>query len=144
MKRTALFCLLTLLLSNTYAQETNPDRMSPIALTVVKPTVKFNPFDGIIAGGYIDNGAFLNFTGPSISLTIKNSKLLLGMLPSLRYKEDHGLFKNAPITPNLGVGLTYCYKMIAVQVPFYYNAKTATANGRWNIGVGVGMRLKYK
>lgn len=66
------------------------------------------------------------------------------MLPSLRYKEDHGLFKNTPITPNLGVGLTYCYKMIPVQVPLYYNAKTATANGRCNSGVGIGMRLKYK
>ncbi|MNY11568.1 hypothetical protein D3C86_1446040 [compost metagenome] len=66
------------------------------------------------------------------------------MLPSLRYKEDNGIFKNSPITPNLGVGLTYCYKMIAVQVPLYYNSKTATANGRWNVGVGIGMRLKYK
>ncbi|WP_341906557.1 hypothetical protein [Fluviicola taffensis] len=130
-----LFCLTFLLFqSDSIAQE--------IKSEPVKPVIKFNPFDGVIVAGYVDNGAFVNFTGPSVSLTIKNSKILLGMLPSLRYKEDHGIFKNSPITPNLGCGLTYCYKKIAVQVPLYYNAKTATANGRWNIGIGVGMRLK--
>lgn len=141
MKRTftfaILFCLTSsfsaLFLSVAHAQETKPT-----------PTIKFNPFDGIIVAGYVDNGAFLNFTGPSISLTIKSSKILLGMLPSLRYKEDHGIFKNSPITPNLGFGLTYCYRKMAIQVPLYYNAKTSTTNGRWNIGIGIGMRLKYK
>lgn len=140
MKQTVLFCLLTLLVSATYAQETKTETTKP---ETTKPVVKFNPFDGVIVAGYVDNGAFLNFTGPSISLTIKKSKILLGMLPSLRYKEDNGIFKNSPITPNLGVGLTYCYKMIAFQVPLYYNAKTSTANGRWNIGLGIGVRLKY-
>lgn len=106
------------------------------------PKVAFRPFDGIFILGYVDNGAFLNFTGPNISCTIKQSKIILGMLPSLRYKEDHGMYKNAPVTPNLGVGLTYCYQKIAVQIPLYYNAKTATANGKWNIGIGIGMRLK--
>ncbi|MNJ86185.1 hypothetical protein D3C87_36730 [compost metagenome] len=136
MKRTALCYLLALLFSTTYAQETKTDP--------AKPAITFNPFDGIVVAGYVDNGAFLNFTGPNISFAHKSSKLILGMLPSLRYKEDNGIFKNSPITPNLGVGLTYCYKMIAVQVPLYYNSKTATANGRWNVGVGIGMRLKYK
>ncbi len=106
------------------------------------PKVAFRPFDGTFILGYVDHGAFLNFTGPNISFTLKSSKIILGMLPSLRYKEDHGTYKNAPITPNLGAGLTYCYKKFALQVPFYYNAKTATANGKWNIGIGIGMRLK--
>ncbi len=120
--------------STAFAQETK--------LEPAKPAVKFSPFDGVIVSGYVDNGAFLNFTGPNISLTIKSSKILLGMLPSLRYKEDNGIFKNSPITPSLGFGLTYSYKKIAIQVPIYYNTKTATANGRWNLGIGIGMRLK--
>jgi len=134
---TLIITLSFLLISTANAQEVKPE-------TATKPTVKFNPFDGIIVGGYVDNGAFLNFTGPNISVTAKNSKFMLGMLPSIRYKEDKGAFRNSPIMPTLGVGLTYCYKKIAVQLPLYYNAKTATANGRWNIGIGIGMRLKYK
>lgn len=130
-----LFSVFTLFQSVSFAQETRPEP--------AKPVVKFNPFDGVITGGYVDKGAFINFTGPNISFTHKGSKILLGMLPSLRYKEDKGMFKNSPVTPNLGVGLTYCYKMLAFQVPLYYNAKTTTANGRWNIGIGIGVRLKY-
>lgn len=129
----SLFILLT---SSTYAQETKPETAKST------PSIKVNPFDGIIIAGYVDNGAFLNFTGPNISLTYKKSKILLGMLPSLRYKEDNSIFKNSPITPSLGFGLTYSYKKIALQLPIYYNAKTATANGRWNLGIGIGMRLK--
>lgn len=133
-----LFCLTFSFLSllTSLAQESKPE--------VIKPTpgIKFNPFDGTIIAGYVDNGAFLNFTGPNISFTHKNSKIILGMLPSLRYKEDSGIFKNSPITPGLGTGITYCYKKFAIQIPLYYNAKTTTANGRWNLGIGIGMRVK--
>lgn len=135
MKQTFVFCILILLTSISYAQETKPEP--------TKPVVKFNPFDGTIIAGYVDKGAFFNFTGPNISFTHKSSKIILGMLPSIRYKEDIGSFKNSPVTPNLGVGLTYSYKMVAFQVPLYYNAKTPTANGRWNVGVGIGVRIKY-
>jgi len=135
MKQTILFCLLILLVFTTYSQEAKPES--------AKPAIKLNPFDGTIIVGYVDNGAFLNLTGPNISFTYKSSKITLGMLPTLRFKEDKGLFKNSPITPTLGCGLTYCYKIIAFQVPIYYNAKTATANGRWNVGIGIGVRLKY-
>lgn len=135
MKETLLYCILTHLTFIYYAQETKPEP--------VKPVVKFSPFDGTIIAGYVDNGAFLNFTGPNLSVTHKSSRIILGMLPSLRYKEDKGPLKNSPVTPNLGIGLTYSYKMIAFQVPLYYNAKTPTANGRWNVGVGIGVRLKY-
>jgi len=116
---------------SSFSQET-PDRVK----------VAVNPFDGIMVMGYVDNGAFLNFTGPNLSFSKGKSKLMFGMLPSLRYKEDHSTIKNAPLTPNLGMGMTFCYKKIVLQVPLYYNAKTATANGEWNVGVGIGFRLK--
>ena len=105
--------------------------------------IGFALFDGIAVVGYVDQGAFMNFTGPNVSLTSKHSKYILGMLPSLRFKEDTNTPKNSFITPNLGVGLTYSYKLLAVQVPLYYNAKTATTNGNWNVGIGVGMRLNF-
>lgn len=98
-------------------------------------------YDGVFIGGYVNNGAFLNFTGPNISLTHKNSKFIFGMLPSLRFKEDKDTPKNTFVTPNLGIGFTYSYKMWAVQLPLYYNSKTATLNGNWQVGFGVGLRL---
>jgi hypothetical protein len=103
--------------------------------------VNFALYDGIFIGGYVDNGAFLNFTGPNINATYKNSKFILGMLPSLRFKEDKGTPKNAFVTPNLSIGFTYSYKIWAVQLPLYYNAKTATQNGQWHVGLGIGLRL---
>lgn len=106
-----------------------------------EPKVKLAAYDGIIIAGYVDEGAFLNFMGPNLNLTIKQSKLCVGMLPSLRFKEDHGTPKNTFVTPNLGFGLTYSYKWFAIQVPCYYNAKTASKNGQWNLGIGLGVRL---
>jgi hypothetical protein len=97
--------------------------------------------DGIFIGGYVDKGAFLNFTGPNMNLVHKNSKFILGMLPSLRIKADNGVTKNSIITPNLGFGVTYCYKKLALQIPFYYNAKTALNNGQWHVGLGIGIRI---
>jgi hypothetical protein len=99
------------------------------------------PFDGIIIGGYVDKGAYLNFTGPNINAQFGHFKLVLGMLPSLRFKEDIGIPKNSFITPNLGVGITLCYKIFAVQSSWYYNARTATENGKWHPGIGIGLRL---
>ena len=98
-------------------------------------------FDGVISVGYIDNGGFLNFTGPGVSLTHKNSKFLFGMLPSLRYKVDKSSPKNASVFPNLGFGLTYSYKYLSLQIPIYYNAKTTTENGSWHVGFGIGYRI---
>lgn len=98
-------------------------------------------FDGVINVGYINNGGFLNFTGPGLSATYKNSKFLLGMLPSLRFKVDKDSPKNASVYPNLGFGLTYSYKYLSLQVPMYYNAKTTTENGSWHVGFGIGFRI---
>jgi len=103
----------------------------------VKPVL----FDGVINVGYINNGGFLNFTGPGLSATYKNSKFLLGMLPSLRYKVDDDSPRNASIYPNLGFGLTYSYKYLSLQIPMYYNAKTETENGSWHVGFGIGYRI---
>jgi len=103
--------------------------------------VSVSAYDGVVIIGYVDNGGFLNFTGPNINLVHKNSKFILGMLPSLRFKEDKGTTRNSFVTPNLGIGFTYCYKLFAVQIPLYYNTKTATKNGNWQIGLGLGLRF---
>ena len=98
------------------------------------------PFDGVLVVGYVNQGGYINFTGPSITANFNDSKVMLSMLPSLRFKEDHGTTKNAFVTPTLGIGFTYSYRAVAFQIPLYYNPKTATQNGQWNIGVGVGLR----
>jgi hypothetical protein len=103
--------------------------------------VKIEFYDGVIVTGYVDRGGFLNFTGPNINATKGNSKFILGMLPSLRFKADNETPKNSFITPNLGIGFTYSYRIWAIQLPLYYNAKTATQNGLWHIGLGLGLRL---
>jgi hypothetical protein len=107
------------------------------------PTVEkyIKPFSGIFVSGYVDNGAFINFTGPNLSFTKGKSYFLVGMLPSLRIKQDSGTTTNSLVTPTLGLGITYCYRAMAIQIPCYYNPKTATKNGEWNIGVGVGIKL---
>jgi hypothetical protein len=103
---------------------------------------KFSGYDGALIVGYVDNGGFLNFTGPNLNVSFKKHKLMAGMLPSLRFKEDKSTIKNSFVIPSLGVGLTYCYSKFVIQVPLYYNSKTTINNGRWNVGIGLGMRLK--
>ncbi|HAO28551.1 MAG TPA: hypothetical protein DCQ68_14665 [Chryseobacterium indologenes] len=105
--------------------------------------IKASFFDGIAVAGYVNHGAFVNFTGPNVSLTHKNIKFILGMLPSLRIKEDRSSgTRNSPITPTLGAGLTTVYKKIALQIPVYYNSKTADQNGKWKIGIGIGYSFR--
>lgn len=106
-------------------------------------SIKVSFFDGIAVAGYVDHGAFLNFTGPNVSFTQHNLKLMLGMLPSLRIKEDRSSgTKNSAVMPTLGAGFAVVYKKLALQIPFYYNAKTSTANGSWKMGVGLGYRFR--
>ncbi|MCX8020163.1 MAG: hypothetical protein N2747_06685 [Chitinophagaceae bacterium] len=100
-------------------------------------------WDGIVIAGYVNDGAFVNFTGPNINVTKGHYRLLLGALPSLRIKKDQAAIKNATIFPALGVGLTFCKKAFALQVPFYYNSKTSTQKGKWHIGIGIGVRTSY-
>ncbi|AZB29982.1 hypothetical protein [Chryseobacterium balustinum] len=99
--------------------------------------------DGIAVTGYVDHGAFLNFTGPNINFTYKNTKLMIGMLPSLRIKQDQSSgTKNSTIMPTLGIGFAVIYKKIALQIPFYYNTKTSIDNGSWKPGIGIGFKFK--
>lgn len=117
-------------------QQQRMDGQGNTAVTVV-PVV----FDGVLVAGYADQGAFINFAGPAVRLTGKPLSLSLGMLPSLRIKKDQSakdLPKNSAITPSLGAGLTFCYGRLALQVPIYYNAKTAVSDGKWVVGGGIG------
>ncbi|AYZ11182.1 hypothetical protein EGY05_04255 [Chryseobacterium arthrosphaerae] len=105
--------------------------------------IKVSFFEGIAVAGYVDHGAFLNFTGPNISLKHKNIKYIAGMLPSLRIREDRSSgTRNSPVTPTLGAGFTIVYRKIVLQIPVYYNTKTPDQNGSWKIGAGVGYSFK--
>ncbi|MCX8523074.1 hypothetical protein OF897_03955 [Chryseobacterium formosus] len=105
--------------------------------------VRVSFFDGIAVTGYVDHGAFLNFTGPNVNFTHKSTKMMIGMLPSLRIKEDQSSgTKNSSIMPTLGVGFAVVYKKVALQIPFYYNTKTSMENGSWKMGIGLGYRFK--
>ncbi|WP_231729792.1 hypothetical protein [Pedobacter sp. Leaf176] len=111
---------------------------------VVKAQTKATLFDGTIVAGYVDHGAYLNCVGPSIKFSKKPFSISAGLLPSLRIKEDKvpsGATKNSLLTPNLGFGLTAAFHHFAVQLPFYYNAKTAVKNGEWNVGAGLGYKF---
>jgi hypothetical protein len=117
-------------ISSVYAQDENK--------------IKLTSGEGIVIAGYVNDGGFLNFTGPSIKLIHKPYLVVLGCLPSMRIKEDkvpEGAKKNAIITPSLGFGITFAYKHLAIQLPSYYNTKTATANGKWNLGLGLGYKF---
>jgi hypothetical protein len=111
------------------------------SLSAQEPKVKVASYEGVVNVGYVDNGFFLNFGGPNLNLSISNSKILLGMFPSLRFKEDKGTPKNSLVTPALGVGLSCMYKRLALHLPLYYNSKTSDENGKWNLGVGVGFNI---
>jgi len=131
-KQAILFIKLILFLPaiKTYGQSSET-RKSGIILT-----------EGILVTGYADKGAFLNFTGPGLKFSKKPGVVILGLLPSLRIKEDKAVtYKNSVITPSLGFGVTAVFKHIALQVPFYYNAKTASLDGKWTAGIGLGYKL---
>ncbi len=121
----SLFMFITISTS-LYAQE---DKVKPVI------------FDGVVHAGYVNNGGYINFSGPSLSIAHKHSKFMFGMLPSLRFKQDKGLIKNATVFPTLGFGFTYGYKFLSFQLPFYYNPKTVTNNGSWHLGFGIGYRI---
>lgn len=106
----------------------------------VKPAL----WDGLVVAGYVDKGAFVNFGGPAVKFSKKPYSIALGMLPSLKIKEDRvagGAGKNSVVTPSLGVGISLSYGHLALQVPFYYNTKTAAGNGRWVTGIGAGYKF---
>lgn len=138
MKKTTIrHCLLTSFITTLSIAQTIETATIP-----KESKISFAFFEGTALAGYVDKGGFLNFTGPNLSITSGKSKLLLGMLPSLRFKEDKSEVKNSFVMPTLGIGITYSYRKLAFQIPLYYNAKTATADGKWNVGIGMGIKLK--
>lgn len=105
--------------------------------------IKVSLFDGIAVAGYVDHGGFINFTGPNVNFKHRNTKMMIGMLPSLRIKEDHSSgTKNSPIMPTLGVGFAVIYRKVALQIPLYYNTKTSSENGAWKMGIGLGYSFR--
>ena len=111
--------------------------------TVAKsPTVV--AWDGMAVAGYVNQGGFVNFGGPTVKLIKKPVSLGFGILPTMRIKEDNvakGSPKNSSITPTAGFGFTVVYKHMVMQVPFYYNPKTALSSGKWNPGIGIGYKF---
>lgn len=107
-------------------------------------TIKGSLFDGTVVAGYVDKGAYINCTGPAVKYSRSGASILLGLLPTLKIKEDKveaGKPKNTWVTPTLGFGITACIGHFALQLPAFYAAKTATTNGKWNLGAGIGYKF---
>ncbi len=101
-------------------------------------------WEGMAVAGYVDDGAFVNFGGPTVKLVKKPYSIGFGILPTMRIKEDPASKtspNNSMITPTAGFGFTLAYKHLVMQVPFYYNPKTSTADGKWKPGIGLGYRF---
>ena len=109
---------------------------------VKKTSVTF--WEGMVVGGYVNEGAFINFGGPTLKFVSKPWSFGFGILPTMRIKQEKvakEATKNSAITPTAGFGFTIAYKHLVLQVPFYYNPKTATSNGKWHPGIGLGFRF---
>ena len=106
-----------------------------------KKELAFKAWDGCVVAGYLDKGTYVNFSGPGVKWSRKPYSLLMGVLPSLRFKEDSSLVKNSLVTPTLGAGLTLSVKKLVLQLPFYYFPKTASEPGRWKAGAGLGYKF---
>ncbi|HUH19627.1 hypothetical protein [Albibacterium sp.] len=117
--------------------------MPTIFLKAQTSETKATLVEGIFVAGYADNGGYLNLVGPAIKFSNKPWTMLVGLLPSLKFKEDktESGTKNSLITPTLGFGLTTVYKHFAIQIPLFYNGKTQTNDGKWNVGVGIGYKF---
>lgn len=99
-------------------------------------------FEGIVVAGYVDQGAYINCTGPAVKYTTPKWNLMLGLLPSIKIKEDTAAVKNAVFTPTLGFGATLIlFKHLAIQIPTFYIPKTNTSNGKWTLGFGLGYKI---
>ncbi|WP_166333091.1 hypothetical protein [Sphingobacterium chungjuense] len=105
-------------------------------------TVSTKLFEGIIVAGYVDDGAYINCTGPAVKWSKPTYSILLGLLPSIKIKEDRAAVKNSIFTPTLGFGATVIVlKKIAIQIPAFYTPKSATTNGQWKLGAGIGYKF---
>lgn len=112
------------------------------AQTTVKTSLTV--WDGMFVAGYVGNGAYINCGGPSVKWTMKPFSIAVGLFPAVRIKDDKqpaGAKTNSAVTPSTGVGITSAYKHLVFQIPLFYDAKTASSNGKWNLGVGVGYKF---
>ena len=119
--------------NNVHAQDVSTSKKTSIVA-----------WDGMVVAGYVDRGAYANFGGPSIKFINKPWSLAFGILPTMRIKEDKvpkGQPKNSVVMPTAGFGLTLAYRHLVLQVPFYYNNKTAASDGKWNPGLGLGYKF---
>ena len=129
-----------IILSVCFACTFNSARSQDKTATKIKVTV----WDGMMVAGYVNQGAYVNFGGPTLKFVMKPWNFGFGILPTMRIKEDNvpkGATKNSIVTPTAGFGFTVAYKHLVFQVPFYYNPKTATVNGKWHPGIGLGFKL---
>jgi len=105
---------------------------------------KLSLWDGMIVAGYVGHGGYADFGGPSIKWSMKPCSIALGLFPAVRIKEDkvaEGAKKNSSIVPSTGFGITSSFKHLVIQIPVFYDAKTASADGKWNLGVGIGYKF---
>jgi hypothetical protein len=101
-------------------------------------------WEGMAIAGYVNQGGFVNFGGPTVKFIANPFSFGFGILPTMRIKEDSapkGSPRNSAIMPTAGFGFTVVYKRLIVQVPFYYNAKTALVSSKWNPGIGLGYKF---
>lgn len=97
--------------------------------------------NGTVISGYVKNGVYLNVIGPGIKLEKGSLDIIVGVLPTIQFKKDSGITKNTLATTSLGLGITCIYKYVALQVPIYYNSKTSVSDGKWKVGIGIGIKL---
>jgi hypothetical protein len=105
---------------------------------------KLSIWDGMIVAGYVGHGGYADFGGPSIKWSMKPCSIALGLFPAVRIKKDkvaEGAKKNSSIVPSTGFGITSNFKHLVIQIPVFYDAKTASADGKWNLGVGIGYKF---
>ena len=110
----------------------------------VSKKVSISAWEGMAIAGYVNKGAFVNFGGPTVRFIKKPVSAGFGILPTMRIKEEKVAKdspRNSAIMPTAGFGFTFVYRHLALQVPFYYNPKTATSSGKWNPGVGIGYKF---
>ena len=131
MKKITLICSLLLISFISKAQETK---------------MVASAWDGAVIAGYVDEGGYINFGGPTLKWVSKPYAFGFGMLPSLRIKEDKDAItnnkpKNQAIFPSLGGGVFFSVKHFIVQIPVFYNPKSGLENGKWNFGLGIGYKF---
>lgn len=101
-------------------------------------------WDGMVVAGYVGHGGYANFGGPSIKWSLKPCTIALGLFPAVRIKEDKvadKMKKNSSIVPSTGFGITSSFKHLVLQIPVFYDAKSTSADGKWNLGIGIGYKF---